>query len=187
MKYERWSDFQSIKITVNWRTIWLKIGKSQKVKRTKGQVVTLAVFLERHPGILPDHAQSRAEDAVRLLPHYHWVACNKYFVLYHYHIISCHHHINYNFKMCTKHFFIVSSAIIAPWGFSCLCFCRICRLSTRKILPIVIRLWKDLTYWILYAISSLNFLLASFLESREKNNHPASNRNIPPAIASNYQ
>ena len=89
VKYERWSDFQSIKITVNWRTIWLKIGKSQKVKRTKGQVVTLAVFLERHPGVLPDHAEPRAEDAVRLLPHYHRVACNQYFVLYHYHIISC--------------------------------------------------------------------------------------------------
>ena len=49
----------------------VKRSKSQKVKRSKGQKVTLAVLLERHPGILPDHAEPRAEDAVRLLPHYH--------------------------------------------------------------------------------------------------------------------
>ena len=97
----------TIKITVSCRphTHRSKRGKSQKVKRTKGQKVTLAVFLERHPGVLPDHAEPRAEDAVRLLPHYHRVACNKYFIL---HII----HINYHFTMykSLSHHFISNNS-----------------------------------------------------------------------------
>ena len=131
VKDERWRVFQSIKITVNWRPIWLKRVKSQKVKRSPwlcswrdilaSFLIMLRPALRMRSGCFHTITESPAINTLF------------YIIIISYHVII----ISIIILQCKKDFFIVSLAIIAPWGFFCLCrICRICTLGTWKILKI---------------------------------------------------
>ena len=123
--------------------------KEEKVKRSKGQKVKRSPWLCSWRDILASFLIMLSPALMMRSGCFHTITESPaiytlfYIIIISYHVII----ISIIILQCKKHFFIVSLAIIAPWGFFCLCrICRICTLGTWKILPIAIRLWKDLTY-----------------------------------------